>query len=439
MTASEFFKGKKVTLMGLGLLGRGIGDAEFLARAGADLIVTDLKSETDLAPALERLKGFGTIVFHLGGHRLEDFENRDFIVRAPNAPIDSPFLAHARERGVPIGMDASLFARFTAASIVGVTGTRGKSTVTHLVHAMLRAGGRSAHLGGNVRDMATLPLADTLSASDIAVLELDSWQLQGFEEASISPRIAVWTTFMPDHMNYYHGDVERYFRDKAAIARFQKPGDTFITSRHIKEEVEAKFGPLLGSSITDPAIPDDWPIGLEGAHNRMNTAFAAAAARSLGVCEKIIKETLQNFKALPGRLELLGEKDGILFYNDSNSTTPEACIAALEALAPKRRPIILIGGGSDKQLDFTALAPRIEHEVQHLILFKGSATDKLLPLLPKTLAPEIVSSMDDAFKKACAAAKPGDIVLLSPAATSFGIFRNEYDRGDQFRRLFTAL
>ncbi|MGD1003516.1 MAG: hypothetical protein ABR884_02995 [Minisyncoccia bacterium] len=140
---AQNFKGKKITLMGLGLLGRGVGDAEFLAAYGAELIVTDLKTAQELAPSIERLKNFNNITYHLGGHRLEDFEDRDMVIRAPNAPLDSPFIAHAREHGIPVEMDASLFAKLSPATIVGITGTRGKSTVTHLIYEMGRAAGKN--------------------------------------------------------------------------------------------------------------------------------------------------------------------------------------------------------------------------------------------------------------------------------------------------------
>src|ERR1700733_10301163 len=186
------FKGKKITLMGLGLLGRGIGDAEFFAAAGADLIVTDLKTKEELAASIERLIAFPNIVYHLGGHRLEDFEGRDLIIRAPNAPLDSPYLTHAREHGIPVDMDASLFVKLTDATTIGVTGTRGKSTVNHLIYEIVKASGKKAYIGGNERDTATLPLLHTITKNDIAVLELDSWQLQGFEEGLLRPHVAVW-------------------------------------------------------------------------------------------------------------------------------------------------------------------------------------------------------------------------------------------------------
>ena len=432
----SLFKGKKITLMGLGLLGRGIGDAEFFAEAGADLIVTDLKSEAELAPSLARLKKFSNIAYHLGEHRLEDFEGRDMILRAPNVPLDSPFIAHARKQGIPIEMDASLFAKLSGATIVGITGTRGKSTVTHLIYEMARAAGREPRLGGNERGMATLQLLPETAAGDLVILELDSWQLQGFEESRISPHVAVWTNFMPDHMNYYRGDMDRYFRDKAAIARFQNNGDFFVTTPEIKERIEAAFGPLAATCITDAAFPNQWDIALSGEHNRRNAAQAIAAARTLNIPDETIRDVVKHFSGLPGRLEILGEKQGIRFYNDANSTTPEAGLAALRTLKAEGRPIVLIAGGSDKQLHFEKFTDEVVGTAKKAILFEGAATEKIRGLLPGSFPFETAAGMEEAFRKALAAADPGDIILLSPAATSFGIFKNEYDRGDQFRECF---
>jgi UDP-N-acetylmuramoylalanine--D-glutamate ligase len=436
---AQNFKGKKITLMGLGLLGRGVGDAEFLAACGAELIVTDLKTAEELAPSLERLKDFPNIIYHLGGHRLEDFEDRDMVIRAPNTPLDSPFIARAREHGIPVEMDASLFAKLSPATIVGITGTRGKSTVTHLIYEMAHAAGINPFLGGNERGTATLPLLATTDATSTVILELDSWQLQGFEDAKISPHISVWTNFLPDHMNYYKGDMDRYFQDKATIARFQKSDDSFVTAREIKEKIESRFGALQGMCIIDPVLPDGWEVALLGEHNRMNAAFACAAARAMGIADDIIKKMLKNFSGLPGRLQLLGEKNDVAFYDDGNSTTPEAMIAALKALAPLGRPIVLIAGGNDKALDFSTLAPEIEARVKKLVLFDGKATEKIKASLAKDFSYTTAASMDEAFATAVVATAPHDIVLLSPGATSFGIFKNEYDRGDQFKAAFEKL
>jgi UDP-N-acetylmuramoylalanine--D-glutamate ligase len=338
-----------------------------------------------------------------------------------------------------VEMDSALFAKLSPARVVGITGTRGKSTVTHFLHAMAAAAGKNPFFGGNERDVATLPLLTKTDEKSLVILELDSWQLQGFENDRISPHIAVWTNFMPDHMNYYKNDMDRYFADKAAITRFQKKGDWFVTTGEIKEKIEARFGPLAATCITDPSIPDDWRVEIPGIHNRQNAAFATAAARCLGIADSIIKRTLATFPGLPNRLEPLGEKNGIAFYNDSNATTPEATIAALRTLVSQGKPIVLIAGGSDKELRFEALAALIESSVKKTILFAGTATEKLRALLSERTSPAVVPGMAEAMAAALAAGRPGDIVLLSPGATSFGIFKNEYDRGDQFRERFAAL
>ena len=454
------FKGKKVTILGLGLLGRGLGDARFFAERGADIIVTDLKTQADLAPSIAALAGFSNITFHLGGHRLEDFENRDLVIKGNGTPLNSLFIAHAVEHGIPVEMDAALFVKLCrekfpgaagrgAPLVVGITGTRGKSTVTQLIYEMARAGfsaqehasgaeRRAVHLGGNVKDIATLALIDTVGANDIVVLELDSWQLQGFATDAISPNISVWTNFMTDHMNYYRGDMERYFEDKAAIARFQGEGDTFIAPHEIKEQIEKKFGALHGTWSAPDSLPPEWEIGLIGAHNRANAACAVQAARTMSVPDEIIKKVLKEFRGLPGRLESLGEKRGIAVYNDSNATTPDAAIAALRALAEQQRPIILIAGGNDKQLDFQALADelhdlRTNRIVKRVILFEGAASEKLKDLFADNPPPIMATTMREAVSAALGAATAGDIILLSPGATSFGIFKNEYDRGEQFK------
>jgi UDP-N-acetylmuramoylalanine--D-glutamate ligase len=207
----------------------------------------------------------------------------------------------------------------------------------------------------------------------------------------------------------------------------------------IKEKIESTLGALQSTCITNTFLPDDWDIALPGEHNRKNAGYAAAAARTLCISDDIIKNVLKDFSGLPGRMEFLGEKSGIAFYNDANSTTPEAAVAALQTFASTGRPIILIGGGSDKELDFTELACEIEEKAKKAVFFAGKATEKLQKLLPEGFPAETVSNMSDAVTHALSSAKAGDIILLSPGATSFGVFKNEYDRGDQFRACFDKL
>ncbi|MCR4311140.1 MAG: Mur ligase family protein, partial [Candidatus Taylorbacteria bacterium] len=230
MSYKEYFNNKKVTVMGLGLLGRGVGDALFLARNGAEVTVTDLKTEQELAPSLEKLKPYKNIQFTLGEHKLSDFKDRDFILKAAGVPLDSPYIAEARRNGIPIEMDASLFAKLMpeGVTIIGVTGTRGKSTTTALIYEILSSATRytlhatrSVYKGGNLVPEATLPLLEKVKSGDTVVLELDSWQLQGFGETQMSPHIAVFTNLSADHLTYYKGDMNAYFADKVNIFAFQ--------------------------------------------------------------------------------------------------------------------------------------------------------------------------------------------------------------------------
>lgn len=405
--------------MGLGLLGRGVGDAKYLAEQGSELIVTDLKTEEELKSSVDQLKHFKNITFVLGEHRLEDFKDKDFILKSADIPLNSLYTAEARKNDVPIEMDASLFIKLAKGiKTIGITGTRGKSTTTQLIYEILKADGRQVFLAGNVRGMATLPLLDEVKEGDIVVFELDSWQLQGFGDSEISPDIAVFTNFMPDHMNYYKGDMDQYFKDKSNIYKYQKEEIFFKGST-----VNTDKGIIIGN-----IVPDSWVVKLKGKHNLENISFAISIARELNVDESIIQKIVEGFSGVPGRMELVKEENGISYYNDTTATTPDATIAALNSLDGN---IILIAGGKDKNLDYKELATKLS-SVKKLILLKGTATEKIVDLFKGEYT--MVSNMKDAVQKAKTKAKSGDIILLSPGAASFGIFKNEFDRGDQFEK-----
>ncbi len=448
MDWKSYIQGKNVTQLGLGLLGRGIGDAEFLSRFGANLIVTDLKTETELAESLVRLKHCLHITFHLGGHRNEDFVGRDFILKAAGAPFDSPFIAQARQSGIPIEMDASLFSKLAPRiTLIGVTGTRGKSTVTILLYEMLKAAGKRVFLGGNIKDTATLPLLEKVQEGDYVVLELDSWQLQGFGESKISPNIAVFTTFLPDHMNYYKGDMDMYFNDKANIFRFQKKGDVLVVGEDI---APARTWDTEGEVFI--ARRDDVRreltgamVGLMGEHNQLNAACAVAAAEALKLPKSAVNTVLHTFRGLAGRLELRNMISGVAYYNDSNSTTPDAAIAALRTIGSQRKKnIILIMGGTDKQLDMQPLASEIPKWCKAVVLLSENGTEKFKPLLESATKQGVAvvecDTLPACVAEATSRAEKGDNVLFSPAFASFGRwFKNEYDRGSQFNRLIEGM
>jgi UDP-N-acetylmuramoylalanine--D-glutamate ligase len=439
MDASTHFRGKRITVMGLGLLGRGVGDAHYLAECDAELIVTDLKTHEQLAESVAQLKSFPNITFVLGEHRLEDFNNRDLILKAAGVPLDSVYIAEAKKNGIPVRMSADLFAEVSGVPCVGITGTRGKSTVAHMLSAILKEASKPVLLGGNVRGVSTLALLSEATPEHVAVLELDSWQLQGWGEARISPHIAVFTTLYQDHLNYYKDHPEQYLADKANVFIYQKPSDTLIIGKQCAPIIIEKYGEGIESRVLiadELKLPDTWMLRIPGVHNRYNAALALEAARALGVSDEASRRALSSFTGVPGRLELIAEKNGIKVYNDTTSTTPEATLAALAALNDgHRRSIILIMGGTDKGLDMDALVAKLP-EMKRVVLLAGTGTDRIKDELKECM---IYHTFSDAIKAAMDAAEKGDTVLFSPAFTSFGMFKNEFDRGDQFNAIVNAL
>src|SRR3989344_3824492 len=457
----EYFKGKKITLMGLGLLGRGVGDAAFLAECGAIVTVTDKKTAAKLAESVAKIERYPNILFHLGGHLLEDFTTADLVIKAAGVPLDAPEIAAATKAGVQVMMSTALFAKFAreaGAKIVGVTGTRGKSTVTQMIaHSLISAAAKAPAdrraniiVGGNVRGVSTLTMLPELYKGYpcIIVLELDSWQLQGFGDLEISPNVAVFTNFMPDHQNYYP-DMDAYFADKVNIFKYQEDEDVLIVGRSVLKEVSAAR-PAAAPHVP-PTIPADWQLNVICEHNRENAAFAAAALRALGLSEREIKSGLESFQPVEGRLQFVREVHGVKIYNDNNATTPEATIAALKAfdVGFTKSHISLICGGSEKGLDLKALIAEIQERASQVIVltdanYKGS--ERLMGELKTAgLAFEEASSLEEAVEKGMKGRNGGNggkgngTLLFSPAFASFGMFKNEYDRNDLFLRLISEL
>jgi UDP-N-acetylmuramoylalanine--D-glutamate ligase len=441
MAASAYFKDKKVTIMGLGLLG-GVGDIAYVAEAGADIIATDLKSEEDLASSLEVLSKYPNIRYTLGKHELADFQGRDLVIKAPSTPLDSPYIAEAHKSGTEVTMWAALFARFAhemGATIVGITGTRGKTTVTAMIAAALRAAKKSVIEGGNVQGTSVLPQLASITSETIAVLELDSWKLQGFGEAKISPDIAVFTTFYADHMNYYKDDMGAYLADKANIFLYQSEEDTLVLGKQCAPTIIEKYGEVIEARtlvVDELKLPDTWTLRIPGMHNRYNAALALAVLRTLDVPDEVSRRALESFTGVPGRLEFVREVNGVKIYNDTTATTPDATLAALRALDMGSRNIVLIMGGSDKNLDMNTLLYEIPNFTKRVIMLAGTGTSRVLEFLPgASVFDDLGKAVDEAFT----AAESGDIILFSPAFTSFGMFKNEYDRGDQFNAIIEKL
>ena len=423
----EFFKDKKITVMGLGLLGRGIGDAIFLAQCGARLTITDLKTKEQLKESLKKLQKYKNIKYVLGKHRLEDFQNCDMVLKAAGVPLDSIYIREAKKHNIPVEMSASLFAKLSGIPMIGVTGTRGKSTVTHLIAHILKSAGKKVILGGNVRGVSNLQLLKDVKGAAVAVFELDSWQLQGFGESKISPHVAVFTNFLSDHMNYYKNSFKNYFSDKSYIYKFQNKNDVLVVGPNMKGKIKNIKSKIINADIKNVLKP----VNLRGRHNLENVACVIAVARVLKVPEKIIKKVVENFKALAGRMELVKRIHGVEIYNDTNSTTPDATIAALNSFKNK---VILIMGGMDKNLDVSDLNKILSKKTKKILLTPGSGSDKI-----KGVKIKKVADLKEAVAKSIKEAKKGDVVLFSPGFASFNMFNNEYDRGEKFMKIVQNL
>ncbi len=443
----KYFENKKITLMGLGLLGRGLGDSVFLSKNKASLIITDLKSENDLKTSLNKLKKYKSIKYVLGEHRLKDFENRDMILKSAGIPLKSEFLEKAKENKIPIEMDESLFAKLADVEVVGVTGTRGKTTVATLIFQILKDNerelGRKVYLGGNIKGVATLPLLEKVKKADIVVMELSSWQLQGFGEAKLSPQTSVFTNFYDDHLNYYKNNRQKYFDDKANIFKYQKKEDLFFFTKQAEKNIKKYFknkSLCQKFLVNTDVLPKNWKLKLLGEHNKENIALAIAVTLSFGLSLKNIRKSVENFDSVEGRLQFLRKYKGIEIYNDNNATSPEATISALNSFGKKE--IILIAGGSSKGLDTKNLVRIIKQKCQRVVLFKEKGTDEIKDdlLSYKKIECFEEDGLKDCLKRALDNSKKGSVLLFSPAFASFGkYFKNEFDRGDQFCKLVKNL
>lgn len=456
-------KGKKITVMGLGLHGGGIGTVRFLHSAGAKVTVTDMKSKEELAPSLEKLKELKGIEYVLGQHRPEDFSQADMILKTPPVPWDNKYIKIALDKKIPVEIDSSLFFKLCRNPIIGVTGTRGKTTTASLIYEILKAAGKNPVKVG-IGQVAVLDKLSALKEDSLVVFELSSWRLSALGRSKLSPKIAVVTNVYPDHLNYYK-NMDAYIADKKQIFLHQKSSDFCVLNwddgilNKLAAEIPAeviKFSQnkisngravfisdeiiYLNDGIDERKVLEVAEVKIRGRHNLSNILAGIGAAYAVGADLKSIRKAVTEFSGLPHRLEFLRELNGVKYYNDTAATSPEGAISGINSFA---EPIILICGGADKNLDMTQMAEAICEKAKGLIFLKGEATDKIIAAIkkinPEYCGFEVVGSMEKAVELARAAAEPGDVVLLSPGAASFGLFANEFERGDKFREAVKRL
>lgn len=462
----EDIKEKKVTIMGLGLHGGGVGTARFFHDAGAKVTVTDLKSKEDLAVSLEKIKDLKNIKYVLGQHRPEDFTRADMVVKTPPAPWSNKYIKLALENNVPVEIDSSLFFKLCRNPIIGVTGTKGKTTTATLIYEILKTAGRNPVKAG-IGQTSVLDKLKDLKSDSIVVFELSSWRLSALGRSQLSPKVAVLTNIYPDHLNYYK-NIESYLQDKKFICSNQKPGDFCVVNWD--DEILNKLEPemksqiirfsgkkiskgrsvfihdgviYLNNGIDEKKVLNVSEIKLKGEHNLWNILAGIGAAYAMGVSLANIRSAILAFKGIPHRLEFVRELHGVKYFNDTAATMPESAVFGINSF---QEPIILICGGADKNLDMAPLAKVIQDKVKGVVFLKGLATDKIIAEIKKTLSEEeqnkkftIVESMDKAVEMAKIGAESGDAVLLSPGAASFGLFTNEFDRGNKFKEAVNRL
>ncbi len=441
-------KGKKVLVIGLARTGREC--ARFLVEHGASVTVSDLRPEAELKDEVKSLAGL-PIRYFFGAEERGWLEAIDCVIPSPGVAAENPLLSEAAASGIPVLSEIELAYRFFPAPLVAVTGTNGKSTTTTLIGEMVKAGGQKVFVGGN---LGTPFIGAASGEWDWGVLEISSFQLEWIER--FRPRIAGLLNVSEDHLDRY-ATFDDYRRAKERIFEAQSEGDFAVLNREdprvwaLKATVKARvisFGfteVSEGAYATanmivwrDGANEERFPLAdvkIQGVHNVENMMAAVAAAKLAGVARQPIQQTLENFPGLEHRLEFVREKDGVSYYNDSKGTNVGAVVKSLAGFSA---PVILIAGGVDKGGDYGPLEEEIKRKVRRLVLF-GAAKNVIARALGTLTETVIVENLTAAVGDAAAAARAGDVVLLSPACSSFDQFRNYAERGRLFKNLVQAL
>lgn len=448
--------GKRVMVIGLSV--SGLAAARLLASRGARLVMTDLRP--DLLADFHSTAGGGASdatmpsgEMHLGSEDPAWLDGVDLVVTSPGVPPASRLLTEADRRRIPVIGELELGSRFVEAPIIAVTGTNGKSTVTTLIGEIFKAAGRRVFVGGNLGT----PLVEAAGGEfDVIVAEVSSYQLERTER--FKPHVGVHLNLAEDHLDRYK-DLDEYGLAKARLFRAQDRYDWAILNRDdprvwfLRAKVSAQvmsFG--LGPAESTPAIGYDGSdlifdirsghgrislkrLRLVGRHNIANAMAAAAAALVSGIDPRVIEEALADFAGLPHRMEFVAEREGVTYIDDSKGTNVASVV---EALAAVRAPVILIAGGMDKGGDYAPLREPLGEKVRLLILI-GAARDTMRAALEGATEIELVQTLDEAVRRAAAAAHRAETVLLSPACSSFDQFRNYAERGRIFQELVRAL
>jgi len=438
--------GKRVLVIGLGKTGR--STVRFLTGRGASVVATDDKPLTEMRDAASALSGLNARLA-FGPQNAAILSGVDLIIPSPGVPPSNPLLAEGVKRGVPILAEIEVAFRFLKRPVIAITGTNGKTTVTTLIGEILRASGRKVYVGGNIGD-PLIGYVDSPQEEDFAVVELSSFQLEWIEQ--FRPMVALLLNVTCDHIDY-HGTFEAYRRAKERIFENQGPGDLAILNadepwasplaRRLRSKVslfsskaEIPNGMFLhGDELIlreNGENRETYPVGMiriPGTHNLENVMASILACRACGCPREGVIEAVSAFRGIAHRIEFAGEKNGVVFYDDSKGTNVGAVARALETFS---RPVILLLGGRDKGGDFDSLAVFIRKGVKKVVLF-GEAREALRRIIGGIAKTSLAPTLGKAVEKAYADAAPGDVILLSPGCASFDEFKDYKERGDFFK------
>jgi UDP-N-acetylmuramoylalanine--D-glutamate ligase len=458
--------GKQVIVLGLARQGTAL--VRYLAREGAKVVVSDLRSGERLRETLERLKDVPAR-YVLGEHPPAMLDGADLVCLSGGVPTDAPIVVEAQRRGIPLSNDAQLFLERCPAPVVGITGSSGKTTTTALVGRMLQRGRFLTWVGGNIGR----PLVDQLGemkGSDRVVMELSSFQL---ELMTVSPEVATVLNVTPNHLDR-HKTMAAYTVAKRRILDFQGEGDLAVLNRddrgswdlapavrgrlaffsaqeELKDEPGAESGAFLRNEVVtlrldghEHRICRTEEIKLLGRHNVLNVLAACVLSGAVGVPAEVMREVVTSFTGVGHRLELVRTLNGVRYYDDSIATAPERTVAALQAF---KAPIVLLAGGRDKALPWEEMARVTVERARHVVAF-GEAAGLVERVIEETWYERAAASLEgitrvetleEAVTAAARVARSGDVVLLAPGGTSFDAFRDFVERGERFQALVRAL
>ncbi len=429
-------KNKPIAVLGYGLEGEAV--IKYLLKHKHEPVLFDQISWTELSKSKQKALKKQNFNFILGPDAFKELTGFKIAFRSPGISLSNPDLA--RWTNLKITSQTKYFFDNCPAKIIGITGTKGKGTTASLIYSILKANSQKLkakiYLTGNIGLTQPLDILDSLKKEDFVVFELSSFQLQDLKK---SPHLSVVLMVTSEHLDY-HQNLENYIQAKQAITKYQKPNNFAIINNEYKNSLQigwqGKGKKVYFNKKIFPKFIEISNIKLRGKHNLENISAAMAVAEILGLDKKKVKKAVENFKGLEHRLEYLGKKRGVNFYNDSFSTTPETAIAAIRSFT---EPLILILGGSSKKSDFTELGKviRITKNIKTIILI-GQEADRLKSAVGRTGIKILLGAknMAEIFSQIRKVSVAGDVALLSPACASFGMFQNYKDRGLQFKTFF---